>query len=628
MNQQNDFSSEERDNEALLKQLRSLYQTTYRTTPADKQSLASIRARLLRHAQAHPSPEGVTNQKARAGRKEIPMHIPAFSGTETGTWKRRLNLLAAVIIATLLVGSLLFLFHTIHRSNIAAPPPPTTTSGHQPTPQTFYPIDAKTAWVATSVEMPYGGDIAGPLLRTGDGGKTWQDVTPPQESFELPGLLHPVGSTTAWMLQTAMASGTYASLLHTLDAGKTWQTVTIMPMFVYMLTFVDQNHGWVIGSQDSTQNPSSLYMTSDGGKTWQLAISNPSDPLYSFSQNTNIQFINAQDGWLRTLDVATNQATTTSEGTHTGQAFAPHATGNKLYATHDGGHSWQQIMLTKTMWPPTTSTSHVTDFAVKFFSARDGYLTFYVDDQTKKTQTRMFYQTHDAGRTWQTAGQLMVSSTTSTIDFINDHQIVVSAEQAITAYTLSNGRWVQTAEAKSAYGSLSYAKFVSSTDGLALNYTPEKSGGSSDNAPHLLKTTDGGKSWTPLTLTFPTKKVTATTMAYLTNPGWTYFTAHEGGGASTFSPKDQSNLTPAHLLNLSAKRWLLRFMCNADTAKLTFNGQRITASGCNQRPFSTVVTFPTSQPVRTFQVNNEGNGVWLVAFQACTDEKICQPDTL
>lgn len=88
------------------------------------------------------------------------------------------------------------------------------------------------------------------------------------------------------------------------------------------VTFIGQHIGWVIGQAGTPGNCATQYCTSvartnDAGKTWQgvrAPLTGQADGGTGVSQ---IRFLEGTDGW----------------------AFGP-----QLYATHDGGHSWTQVV--------------------------------------------------------------------------------------------------------------------------------------------------------------------------------------------------------------------------------------------------------------------------------------------
>ena len=87
-------------------------------------------------------------------------------------------------------------------------------------------------------------------------------------------------------------------------------------------TFIGTQTGWVIGQAGTPGNCATQYCTSvartdDAGKTWSgvpAPVTGPADGATGVSQ---IRFLNGADGW----------------------AFGP-----QLYATHDGGHTWAQVV--------------------------------------------------------------------------------------------------------------------------------------------------------------------------------------------------------------------------------------------------------------------------------------------
>ena len=88
------------------------------------------------------------------------------------------------------------------------------------------------------------------------------------------------------------------------------------------VTFIGTQTGWVIGQAETPGNCATQYCTSvartdDAGKTWTgvpAPVTGQADGATGVSQ---IRFLNGADGW----------------------AFGP-----QLYATHDGGHTWAQVV--------------------------------------------------------------------------------------------------------------------------------------------------------------------------------------------------------------------------------------------------------------------------------------------
>jgi photosystem II stability/assembly factor-like uncharacterized protein len=85
-------------------------------------------------------------------------------------------------------------------------------------------------------------------------------------------------------------AATETQLIHTIDSGTTWQMVADTPDTFFALNFVNSMHGWGMGKDW-------LYVTFDGGKTWQRQASGQNDTGRGIWR-PDIDFINDQIGWL------------------------------------------------------------------------------------------------------------------------------------------------------------------------------------------------------------------------------------------------------------------------------------------------------------------------------------------
>ena len=115
--------------------------------------------------------------------------------------------------------------------------------------------DRTTGWAAGGNDF-FGGSI-GIIARSNDGGRHWR----PQftvSNFTFNGL-------AALDTQTAVAVGSYdlvggGLVLRTIDGGNTWQDVTPALAGFREVFFIDDSIGWIVGA--------SIYKTTDGGSTW------------------------------------------------------------------------------------------------------------------------------------------------------------------------------------------------------------------------------------------------------------------------------------------------------------------------------------------------------------------------
>lgn len=212
------------------------------------------------------------------------------------------------------------------------------------------------------------------LYVTESNGETWQDITPaPLLEGELlgvffndPALGWVVGFTSGLTGQVEMI------VLRTEDGGKSWAAIAspLTPQEIHSIAaayphFLDAQRGWIALKIQSSSNFSlgRLFATQDGGNTWEelsLLVGEP------------VRFVNANLGWV---------------------AGGPR--GDQLLRTEDGGHTWQLQALATI----PESSIHQIFIGLPDFSADQGLLPVIVsalDDSELK-----LFATHDGGRTWE-----------------------------------------------------------------------------------------------------------------------------------------------------------------------------------------------------------------------------------
>ena len=132
------------------------------------------------------------------------------------------------------------------------------------------------AWVSESGSgCGAGGNCtASTFLLTSDGGTTWADVSSrtPVDSVA------PVSATTAWALAGSPGSPDVGTaLVRTADGGRTWQPHVdpcsrVSGVGPATVSFAGPAHGWLVcsGVPATDMQPKALFSTHDGGTTWQL----------------------------------------------------------------------------------------------------------------------------------------------------------------------------------------------------------------------------------------------------------------------------------------------------------------------------------------------------------------------
>jgi photosystem II stability/assembly factor-like uncharacterized protein len=194
----------------------------------------------------------------------------------------------------------------------------TGTPHPSPTPRLNTPLESGTGILLTSIQMfdsqnGWGFDSDYHILRTRNGGKTWQDVTPPSGYYSPSGFFA-LDADTAWATFTV---GLYlnpqtAYVWHTEDGGDTWTRSQELrldldeqgepyPSEFYLpqgMQFIDQQTGWLLAAVSYNMNSARplFFRTTDGGDTWKAINSRIGFPDACIG--VGFVFIDAHTGWL------------------------------------------------------------------------------------------------------------------------------------------------------------------------------------------------------------------------------------------------------------------------------------------------------------------------------------------
>lgn len=332
------------------------------------------------------------------------------------------------------------------------------------------------------------------LYWTRDSGQSWVEITPANLGSSVIQAAWFVDTQHGWLALTGLdASGSIAyRLARTSDGGATWQ-VTPLSLFApgdpdalaeaIYLHFVDAQTGWLVVKRATSSNFSlgALFRTTDGGQTWTGLALPIGEPVY---------FVTSDLGWV---------------------AGGP--AGDQLYRTRDGGQSWQaqpvgqaRLKLDESLFYrlPTFSDDQNGVLPVTVFSSGKARLEFYL--------------THDGGNTWTlartvslgaevTAGTVVPLAVLDTRRWLlivpqSDRLLSLSGSR-LAASLISQGEWVQgMVELEMATPSVGWASYGSGScttepgqEAQEVIRCTQETG--------LLRTTDGGQSWTPLGLPGP-----------------------------------------------------------------------------------------------------------------------------
>ncbi len=228
---------------------------------------------------------------------------------------------------------------------------------------------------AVSDRVAWASGSGSTVLRTDDGGATWQRLTVTTDAVDFRDV-DAVDARTAYVL--SIGNGPASRIYKTNDAGATWtlQFRNDDPKAFYdAMSFWDARHGIVIG--DSIAGQFCILTTADGGRNWRrvpasaLPPALPSEGAFAAS-GTNIAVLGKSDAWI-------------------GMGAATKA---RVLRTHDRGRTW------KIAETPLAAAASAGIFSVAFRDAKHGAVVG--GDYTKeKDAVNNLAVTNDGGATWK-----------------------------------------------------------------------------------------------------------------------------------------------------------------------------------------------------------------------------------
>lgn len=258
-------------------------------------------------------------------------------------------------------------------------------------------VDTTVGWAVGTLQ----GAIFERVLRTNDGGITWQDVTPAERADDAGGVDTAVlaafsGANMAWVMYYApvpeAASEAYF-VYHTSDGGKTWQTgepldLNNMIMEFFLpgeMGFSDPQNGWVLAHLGAGMHKDyvALYTTADSGQNWTRVLDPQMESGLSMScSKTGVSFVDSQTGWI----------TGNCNGVMNGVFF---------YRSVDGGVNWQQVELTAPAAQPGLLEEWNTCGADALLMMNADTMYLPVSCMMEDFRgTRWLYRSYDGGESW------------------------------------------------------------------------------------------------------------------------------------------------------------------------------------------------------------------------------------
>ncbi|OWR31825.1 hypothetical protein CDO73_04915 [Saccharibacillus sp. O23] len=370
--------------------------------------------------------------------------------------------------------------------------------------------------------------------------------------------IHFLSATTGWMIQNqdgSLKTQRPLELVSTRDGGRSWSKQAMPGQLATGLGFADAKNGWAVvydGNKAKDLAQSSVYAradivhTADGGRTWQTQWSQASTYAASFPAGRylvvadkshayaivenklmmlrgdkwspaafgrkdfvpqHLSFADARNGWVSGIMPAASGAIDSYDVV--------------VMHTSDGGRTWSKQFAaggTDENSDPEMLSSRAIDFA----DSHNGYLL--TDDPSMMAGD--LYRTSDGGAHWTKVQSKLRSHrpTLTDMDFADGKNGWLSAapgagpNEGGLMITRDGGRTFESAEGVGY--DLSFVQLAKSGKGFAV-------GGTSMNRDYLVRTDDGGKSWSAV---YPTP---------LPTNGMSFVDAKRGYGIGTFSGENR-----------------------------------------------------------------------------------------
>jgi photosystem II stability/assembly factor-like uncharacterized protein len=177
---------------------------------------------------------------------------------------------------------------------------------------------------AVSEQVAWASGANSTVLRTSDGGTTWQKLTVTKDTLDFRDI-DAIDARTAYLL--SIGPGPASRIYKTLDAGATWtlQFRNDDPKaFLDAMSFWDADHGLVIG--DSIEGKFYILTTADGGRTWTrvpdsaLAPALENEGAFAAS-GTNIAVFGESTAWIGLGAASRSRVLRTTDRGRTWQVF-------------------------------------------------------------------------------------------------------------------------------------------------------------------------------------------------------------------------------------------------------------------------------------------------------------------
>lgn len=201
------------------------------------------------------------------------------------------------------------------------------------------------------------------LLRTTDGGQTWQNIT-----ADVPGLYTGICGLSCPGGGKVYGCGVWAGgayVIKSNDSGLTWEKINMVSYASALVDifFITPDSGWVSGVAPSIAQGGIILSTSDGGQTWHTKIKTgvPEDYVWKIQTPDSIHFFASIERFPNSSGILSTQILKSSDAGASWElknvspqyfrlqmiGFIDSLTGFtgdvEVHGTSDGGESWSQV---------------------------------------------------------------------------------------------------------------------------------------------------------------------------------------------------------------------------------------------------------------------------------------------
>ena len=227
---------------------------------------------------------------------------------------------------------------------------------------------------AVSERVAWASGAGSTVLRTSDGGLTWQKLSVTSDPLDFRDI-DALDAQTAYVM--SIGNGPASRIYKTTDAGKTWNLQfknEDEKAFLDAMSFWDANHGIAFG--DSVDKQFYILTTADGGRTWSRMATTNLPPAQEnegafAASGTNIALFGKSHAWIGTGA----------------------ATKSRVLRTADGGRTWQVADT------PLASGPSSGIFSIAFRDAKHGVIAGGDYKKEQEAVDNLAF-TSDGGITW------------------------------------------------------------------------------------------------------------------------------------------------------------------------------------------------------------------------------------